>query len=114
MDCPSDHRHHAGHEHRHGPGCGHSAVRHGDHSDYLHDGHLHCESSHDGEVDEHAIEVDRRHPAACAPVECGETHGPTCGHEAVPHGSHVDYLVDGTLHHPHGDHCDLHGPLFPG
>jgi hypothetical protein len=23
----------------------------------------------------------------------------------------VDYLVDGRLHHPHGDHCDDHGPL---
>jgi hypothetical protein len=25
----------------------------------------------------------------------------------------VDYLVDGHLHHPHGDHCDDHGPLTP-
>jgi UDP-2,3-diacylglucosamine pyrophosphatase LpxH len=23
----------------------------------------------------------------------------------------VDYLVEGHLHHPHGDHCDDHGPL---
>jgi hypothetical protein len=23
----------------------------------------------------------------------------------------VDYLVDGHLHHVHGDHCDDHGPL---
>jgi UDP-2,3-diacylglucosamine pyrophosphatase LpxH len=29
----------------------------------------------------------------------------------VPHGDHVDYLVSGHLHHPHGDHCDDHGPL---
>ncbi len=36
-------------------------------------------------------------------------HGPGCGHEAVPHGDHLDYLVDGQLHHPHGDHCDHHG-----
>jgi hypothetical protein len=35
-------------------------------------------------------------------------HGPGCGHEAVPHGDHIDYLVDGRLHHPHGDHCDNH------
>jgi hypothetical protein len=26
-------------------------------------------------------------------------HGPGCGHEAVPHGDHVDYLVDDHLHH---------------
>jgi hypothetical protein len=38
-------------------------------------------------------------------------HGPDCGHEAVQHGDHVDYLVEGQLHHPHGDHCDNHGPL---
>jgi UDP-2,3-diacylglucosamine pyrophosphatase LpxH len=29
----------------------------------------------------------------------------------VPHGDHVDYLVGGHLHHPHGDHCDDHGPV---
>jgi hypothetical protein len=29
----------------------------------------------------------------------------------VPHGDHVDYLVDGHLHHPHGDHCDHHGSV---
>jgi hypothetical protein len=27
----------------------------------------------------------------------------------VPHGDHTDYLVDGHLHHPHGDHCDDRG-----
>jgi hypothetical protein len=27
----------------------------------------------------------------------------------MPHGDHVDYLVNGHLHHPHGDHCDDHG-----
>jgi hypothetical protein len=30
----------------------------------------------------------------------------------APHGDHVDYLVAGRLHHPHGDHCDDHGPLI--
>jgi hypothetical protein len=29
----------------------------------------------------------------------------------VPHGDHVDYLVGGRLHHPHGDHCDDHGAV---
>jgi hypothetical protein len=32
----------------------------------------------------------------------------------VPHGAHTDYLVNGHLHHPHGDHCDDHGPVAPG
>jgi len=29
----------------------------------------------------------------------------------VRHGDHVDYLVDGHLHHPHGDYCQDHGPI---
>jgi zinc transport system permease protein len=30
------------HRHVHGPGCGHVAVEHGDHVDYVHDGHRHA------------------------------------------------------------------------
>lgn len=37
-------------------------------------------------------------------------HGPDCGHEAIPHGDHVDYLHDGHLHAPHQGHYDEHGP----
>jgi UDP-2,3-diacylglucosamine pyrophosphatase LpxH len=39
-------------------------------------------------------------------------HGDGCGHEAAPHGDHVDYLVDGHLHHQHNNHCDNHGPIL--
>ena len=35
-------------------------------------------------------------------------HGPICGHPAIPHGSHVDYLHDGHRHAPHADHYDEH------
>lgn len=35
-------------------------------------------------------------------------HGPDCGHPAVPHGDHVDYVHDGHHHAPHGDHYDEH------
>ncbi|WP_048545624.1 metal ABC transporter permease [Nostocoides jenkinsii] len=35
-------------------------------------------------------------------------HGPGCGHEAIPHGDHVDYLHDGHRHAPHDDHYDEH------
>ena len=78
--------------------------------DYLHDGHLH--HMHEDHVDEHVIAVDATNPAKCTPqVHCSHAHGPNCGHQAVPHGDHVDYLVDGRLHHPHGDHCDDHGPV---
>ena len=36
-------------------------------------------------------------------------HGAGCGHEAVEHDGHTDYVFDGRLHHPHGKHCDDHG-----
>lgn len=35
-------------------------------------------------------------------------HGPDCGHRAVPHGDHVDYVHDGHRHAPHGRHYDEH------
>ena len=39
------------HEHEHGPDCGHLAVEHGDHVDYVHDGHRHA--IHGEHYDEH-------------------------------------------------------------
>ena len=39
------------HRHLHGPGCGHLAIEHGDHVDYIHDGHRHA--VHGGHYDEH-------------------------------------------------------------
>lgn len=39
------------HDHEHGPACGHEAVRHDDHIDYVHDGHRHA--AHGGHYDEH-------------------------------------------------------------
>lgn len=104
--------HEGEHPHEHGQACGHIAVRHGDHVDYLHEGHLH--HPHDGHVDEHVIAVDEVNPTGhTEPVECdpAHVHGAACGHEAVPHGDHVDYLVEGRLHRPHEGHCDDHGPL---
>lgn len=35
-------------------------------------------------------------------------HGEDCGHEAVQHDDHVDYLHDGHKHAEHGDHYDEH------
>jgi hypothetical protein len=41
-----------GEDHRHGSGdCTHESVQHGDHVDYVHDGHLHAE--HGDHNDEH-------------------------------------------------------------
>ncbi|QIM21149.1 metal ABC transporter permease [Phycicoccus sp. HDW14] len=36
-------------------------------------------------------------------------HGPRCGHDAVEHGDHVDYLHDGHRHAAHEGHYDEHG-----
>ena len=36
------------------------------------------------------------------------THGNDCGHVAVRHGDHVDYVHDGHRHAHHGDHYDEH------
>lgn len=107
MSCTS----HDGHIHAHGAGCSHTAVTHAGHVDYLHDGHLH--HPHGGHVDEHELEGG----GACTPDHAcgghagGHAHGAGCGHEAVPHAGHTDYIVSGHLHHAHRGHCDDHGPI---
>lgn len=42
------------------------------------------------------------------PEEHVHEHGEDCGHPAVPHGDHVDYVHDGHRHAPHGSHYDEH------
>jgi zinc transport system permease protein len=42
------------------------------------------------------------------PEEHAHVHGDDCGHLAVPHGDHVDYVHDGHRHAPHGSHYDEH------
>ncbi len=101
--------------HTHSPNCGHKAILHGDHLDYLHDGHLHFVTN--GKVEDHALEVSTRNPDrctsghACSGHDADHVHGENCGHAAIPHGDHVCYLVDGHLHHPHNGHCDHHGTV---
>jgi len=108
---------HENHTHVHGDQCGHTAIQHGDHVDFLHDGHLHHQSSA-GVVEEHSLDVNEANPAncsgghVCSGHDAAHVHGPGCGHEAVPHGDHVDYLVDGHLHHQHNGHCDNHGAVI--
>lgn len=95
--------------HVHGPGCGHQSVKHGDHVDYIFDGHLHHVQD-DGTID-HILDVTVANPDVCRKTECRTPgkHGPEA--ERIPHGDHVDYLVQGRLHHVHGDHCDDHGQV---
>jgi len=110
-----EHQVHSGHQHVHGPGCGHAAIKHNGHTDYIHDGHLHA--VHEDHVDECKLNVSESNPDTCTPQHaCGahepsHVHGQGCGHEALPHGEHTDYLVYGHLHHPHNGHCDDHGAV---
>ena len=109
------HEIHQGHPHQHGNKCGHTALVHDGHQCFLHDGHMHY--VHGDHVDEHKLEVNSNNPAkcstghACGGHEATHRHGPGCGHEAVPHGDHTDYLVAGHLHHVHEGHCDNHGTV---
>jgi hypothetical protein len=111
----SDHKAHQSELHTHGPGCKHATIGHRDHEDYLRDGKL--EHVHAGTIEIHTLEVNDANPALCTPSHAcgghaaGHQHGPTCEHAAVPHGDHVDYVVNGHLHHPCDRHCDDHGPV---
>jgi len=106
---------HEKHNHTHGGDCGHAAIKHGNHVDYLHDGHLHHQ---DGQkCEEHTLDVNADNPSKCTPNhsceghKVGHVHTANCGHPRVPHGDHVDFLVGGHLHHPHENHCDHHGEI---
>jgi hypothetical protein len=103
-----DHAIHEEHQHIHNEYCGHLRIRHNGHIDYLHDGHMH--HPHKGHYDEHVIEISTTNPDICKPIACLCGHE-GCGHVLVPHGDHFDYLVNGRLHHKHGNHCDDHGPV---
>lgn len=51
-------------------------------------------------------ELDDEHELAGEPH--GHDHGPRCGHLAVEHGDHIDYIHDGHRHAAHGGHYDEH------
>jgi hypothetical protein len=103
-----------GQAHEHGQGCGHTAIRHDGHADYLNHGHLEHVTG-GSQVEEHRLSVDATNPDRCTPDHrcdghgAEHTHNAQCGHPAVPHGDHTDYLVGDHLHHQHGSHCDNHG-----
>jgi hypothetical protein len=111
----SEHTTHSDHNHNHGKDCSHVAVKHEGHVDYLHDGHLH--HVHGDHIDEHTLNTTEQNPSVCTPEHScsshdqAHQHGNNCGHEAVPHSDHTDYLVDGHLHHQHEGHCDNHGSV---
>ena len=90
-------------------------IKHDGHIDFLNCGELiHYEH---GNTAHHRISVNAKNPDECTidhPAtghNADHVHGPDCGHPAIPHGNHTDYIVDGKLHHFHGDHCDDHGEI---
>lgn len=85
-------------EHEHGADCGHEAVAHEGHTDYLHG--LHHHAQHGDHYDEHESRAEHG-------IEEHE-HAADCGHDAVPHDDHVDYQHDGHLHAEHAGHYDEH------
>ncbi len=50
------------------------------------------------------------HPSGGHDVHAGHdhAHGEGCGHEAVTHGDHTDYVHDGHRHSFHDGHWDEH------
>jgi hypothetical protein len=106
---------HPGHSHTHGSGCGHKTIKHENHVDYLHDDHLH--HVHGDHIDCHSLTIGGENAASCNPnQQCtahdkSHQHGKGCGHDAVPHGDHICYVVSGHLHNPHAGHCDHHGKV---
>eukprot|EP01017_Pseudomicrothorax_dubius_P042550 TRINITY_DN6963_c0_g1_i1.p1 TRINITY_DN6963_c0_g1~~TRINITY_DN6963_c0_g1_i1.p1 ORF type:complete len:261 (-),score=39.82 TRINITY_DN6963_c0_g1_i1:114-896(-) len=49
------------------------------------------------------------HQLICEHIE--HIHNKGCGHIFIYHNGHIDYIVEGRLHHPHTDHCDDHGAV---
>jgi len=65
------------HEHEHGPDCGHGAIEHDHHVDYLHDGHRHA--PHEGHYDEH------NHPLSGSHEDPADPNTPDTHDDPVRH-----------------------------
>ena len=73
------------HKHTHGPSCGHEAVIHFDHVDYIQDGHAHRE--HDGHYDECTTCTCGNCSDNCATCTCKDCTCENCSHNACSCGS---------------------------
>jgi uncharacterized C2H2 Zn-finger protein len=132
--------------HRHGAGCGHSAWLHDDHTgahiDFYHPstGHMECFQGKTNWLsgigtdkpggdqqccslpplkDVNGVTGQSSQPRSAqgsAPKCNGEQHGPDCGHPAVHHNGHIDYVIDSRLVHPLGNDwgaVEDHGGVVP-
>ena len=92
-----------GHPHTHDRFCGHAAVTHDDHVDFLHDGHVH--HVHEDHVDEEPGADLGAHVPHAGHMH---VHEPGCGHTAVAHEDHLDYVHGDHRHAGHHVHYDEH------
>ncbi|WP_314451021.1 zinc transporter permease [uncultured Microbacterium sp.] len=58
----------------------------------------------------HAVHGDHydEHESVAEHTVADHAHASDCGHEAVPHDDHVDYVHDGHKHAAHGEHYYEH------
>jgi len=98
-----------------------------DHHDHAHDSEIDCDkflASPKLYLDEFFVNSPLRNEESKITAGCNEhaclceetrdykhAHGPNCGHPQIWHDGHIDYIVDGKLHHHDGDHCSDHGPI---
>ncbi|EQC40370.1 hypothetical protein SDRG_02269 [Saprolegnia diclina VS20] len=85
------------HDHAaHARGCGHLSIEHGNHFDFIVNNQLVCM---DGVK---SLAIVPRGPHEPLPHGQEPSHGPGCGHLAVRHNDHVDYVVDNSVYCQHG------------
>lgn len=103
--------------HAHNEKCGHTAVKHDTHMDYIDNGEFHAQ--HANHFDNHGLAVSASEPAArevaanhkMTTDEKGHAHNDNCGHKKVQHGDHFDFIHNGHYHAVHADHTDEHGNI---
>lgn len=83
----------------HNPSCGHLSIQHGDHRDYVVQNHLVCQDSVKrlSAVHWNATATKREPIASASCTLPKEGHRPGCGHLAVRHKDHIDYVVEDSL-----------------
>lgn len=98
------------HPHVHDRFCGHAAAPHEDHVDFLHDGEIHHVRS-DAIAGGRPASADQRPSWAglhLSHVGHMHVHRPGCGHPAIAHDDHEDYLHGDHRHAGHDVHYDEH------
>ena len=71
------------HDHEHGDNCGHPAIEHERHVDYLHDGHRHA--PHEGHYDEHDLALRGSHNSPADPSSLDKHDDPATHDDPARH-----------------------------